>query len=51
MVAIASLRSDFYRIPLLVVLTDSTHGGGELGSATTSYPLVARMNNLLTLHS
>jgi len=23
----------------------------ELGSATTSYPLVARMNNLLTLHS
>src|SRR5215510_11907146 len=24
---------------------------GELGSATTSYPLVARMNNLLTLHS
>jgi hypothetical protein len=24
---------------------------GELGSATTSYPRVARMNNLLTLHS
>src|SRR5215470_6931313 len=24
---------------------------GELGSPTTSYPLVARMNNLLTLHS
>src|SRR5262245_52193295 len=24
---------------------------GELGSATTSYPLVARMNNLLTLHN
>lgn len=26
MAAIASLRSDFYRIPLPVVLTDSTHG-------------------------
>lgn len=26
MKVIASLRSDFYRIPLPVVLTDSTHG-------------------------
>jgi hypothetical protein len=36
---------------ILVNVHPSLRGGGELGSTTTSYPLVARMNNLLTLHS
>jgi len=47
-----NLGSTLRRGPgILVDVHPSLHVWGGLGSATTSYPLVAWMNNLLTLHT